>query len=196
MPINIHPDTILAEKTCSSRDLVCSHPSDPDKWPKDAPIPAWARRKFIGKTPSTVKGLVDEYLRGLPHPPAIRDLEMVHGPRKIKNPKAKGGFPSWRYSPSVTEDKRRRKVWSERKGVHRFIDLDPQTAETRLAQYIADGWELPEGTNPAEPGAFYIRQAYLQLKKELDPEGNHKVAATKRAETRKRNRTQSKMDEN
>lgn len=167
------------------------HPTDKTQWPRICPPPPWATSKWFLSNPATPKIVVEEYLFGYPHPPAIKDLEEVYGGEATHIVRGQ----SWRSHPDRKQANNKRKQWCNRLPLYKFIDQDPNTAVERLEAYIEEhfGEELKALDKTCqEPGPTHVRKAISKMKR--DAEGAHKrrdtalARAKKRKENKERNR--------
>ena len=151
---------------------------DKKTWPPETP--AWAKSKqfSIVESPSD---LAREYYEGNP-PPALKDLEEVHGTKAAKKGK------SWRASPT------RRKEWCVRKVAHDALDSaeTPVEGVAKLQSIIEEELKesLQEGATAANPGSTVMKKLGVLRKKrsgaEARSEEGKKRAAKRRANKERR----------
>ena len=157
----------LNDPSDSENDAAGCDFQDTTTWPTKR-TPRWIlnRKPKMDTTHETVASFVQEYLPRHPSSidperpppfPALKHIEEFYGtgnPHKAK--------PNWR------NDATSQKLWSYRKPVYAFIDLDPSTAVSRLTQLIIHhcSEHIPPDRTADVPGSQIWEHVYRYFRQQ------------------------------
>lgn len=165
---------------------------DSTTWPEKTPI--WAFNAQINLGVSSPTELVQEYLKGYPSPPALRDLEAVYGAAAVKGKK---GVKAWRSGNGNTkEGNKKKKNWCVRKPLYDVIEKilenggDVDECIVAIEEMVDDkvGSELVGDQTPTHPGSTGMQLLFKTMKEEKEGAKKRSQEAKARAQKRRKNK--------